>query len=144
MYIGGHFEKWGCLYFGGKVVGKSKVEQNGDVTVGLTLGVAKDGKGLELNTQIKAANMDGALGGLMKSSLTGSYVTDWVKGMIQKAIDPTNLKQSFPADLNAFNPVIKSAKFVDLGSNKLGVATTAKFSLSQDQAQKIIDSLRNK
>jgi hypothetical protein len=145
LYVGGHFEKWACAYLFGKLVGKTKVvEQDGDVTIGLSLGVQGDGKGLEIKTATKNAHMNGALGALMSNSLTGAYVTNSVTGAIQKAIDPGNLKHAFPAALNAYNPVVKSAKFVDLGSNKLGVNSILRFSLSQTEAQKLIDQLRKK
>jgi len=144
LYIGGHFEKWGCISLFGKQIKTKLVEQDGDVTIGLTLAVQGDGKGIELKTHAKDAHMNGALGALMSNSLTGLYVTNWVTGAIQQAVDPGNLKQAFPPGLTAFNPVLQSARFVDLGSSHLGVTTALKFSLSQEEAQKLIDQLRKK
>jgi len=137
VYVGAHYERWTCF------IGKNKIfEQNGDVTIGLALAVRPGGKEIGVDTTIKKIDGDGVLGTIFKSSLVGPYLTDWLSAKILQAIDPSNLKGSFPAGLTAYNPTFRTAKFVDLGSNKLGVALTATFSLSQDQAQQLINNLK--
>ncbi len=124
--------------------GKNKLfEQNGDVTIALDLVVQNQGRQLGLNPRIKDIHADGALGGLMRDAVVGPYLMDWLRSKLLEALDPANLKASFPAGLSPYDPIIKAARFVDLGGNKLGAAITATFSVTQDQAQKLIGNLKN-
>lgn len=137
VYVGGHYERWTCA------IGKNKVfEQNGDVTIGLTLAVRKAGKELGVDAVVKDVHADGAIGGILRGPVMGPYLTDWLKAKLVQVINPSNLRGSFPAGLSAYNPTFTSAKFVDLGSGKLGATLAATFSLNQDQAQQLIANLR--
>jgi len=137
VYVGAHYERWSCF------IGKAKLfEQNGDVTIAMSLEIKSDGKELAVDARVKEIHADGALGGIFRNSIVGPSLTDWLKAKMLQAIDPSNLKGSFPAGLTAYNPTFKSAKFLDLGSGKLGVSLLATFSLNQDQAQKLIENLR--
>ena len=114
-----------------------------DMTITLALTVANGGRELAVNSTVKSFHADGVLGGLMQSSVIGPYLTDCLQAKIRDAVNPANLKASFPAGLSQYNPVFKSARFVDLGSGKLGAAIAATFSLDQEQAQKLMGNLKH-
>jgi ribosomal protein S27AE len=138
VFVAAHYERWSCA------IGKNKLfEQSGDMTITLALTVANGGRELAVNSTVKSFHADGVLGGLMQSSVVGPYLTDWLQAKIRDAVNPANLKASFPAGLSQYNPVFKSARFVDLASGKLGAAIAATFSLDQEQAQKLTGNLKH-
>ena len=138
VFVAAHYERWSCA------IGKNKIfEQNGDMMIGLALTVASAGRELAVNSTVKSFHADGVLGGLMQSSVVGPYLTDWLQAMIRDAVNPASLKASFPAGLSQYNPVFRSARFVDLGSGKLGAAIAATFSLDQEQAQVLMGNLKH-
>lgn len=138
VYVAGHYERWTCA------IGKNRLfEQNGDVTITLAIVIADQGRKFVVNAAVKDIHADGAIGGLLSRSVVGPYLTDWLKAKIVEALDPSNLKASFPAGLSAYHPAFTSARFVDLGSGKLGAAIAATFSVDQDQAQTLLQNLRH-
>ncbi len=144
LFIAGHFEQWSCWYIFGKQIKNKLFEQNGDATLQLSFKIQPNGKGFSIETQVKDPHFDGLLGVMARNSMTGSYITQLLTSILQKSLDPSNLKQAFPTNLETYNPVLNSAKFVSLNSNELGVEATAHFSLSQGDAQILINNLRKK
>lgn len=65
-------------------------------------------------------------------------LSHFAKGQLQKIINDGTIRQTFPKNLDKYNPLIKTIQFITLSTGNLGVLASFEASLTEDELTDII------
>ena len=138
LFVGGRYERWGCLPWAGLDAAHLLYGQDGSASFELVPRAAPDG--IAIDTRVTAVRADGALGELLATRLLGDWLSERLAAVISRAFEADRLRVALPAQLAGLHPRFDSVRFTDLGQGRLGLVAEGKFALSPGQAGQLFEA----
>jgi hypothetical protein len=112
------------------------MEQGGKIEISAAPVVA--GRAIGLDARTDHVEADGLLGALIRALGLEGFIRDQVTDALRNELGKDDLRLKLPQELQAYNTVITSLAFVDLGGGQLGLDLHATAQVTQDQLNDLL------
>jgi len=137
-----HAEKYVCAKALGRQMVTRLIAGEGTVIVRLTPAL-ENSETLKLSGEVVSVQTDGAMGELLQSEPTGSWIREKMRDAMADALQKSlsRLKADLPPAIHGL-AALKSARFTGAGSERLGLELTGEVQISAKMAQIMIEKLK--
>ncbi|MDR3718834.1 MAG: hypothetical protein P4K98_08530 [Bryobacteraceae bacterium] len=137
-----HVEKYVCAKALGRQMITKLIAGEGTVTVRLTPTI-ENSETLRLAGEVVSVQADGALGDLLQSEPTGSWLREKMRDSLADTLQKSlsKLKADLPPAIHGL-AAIQTARFADAGAGRLGLDLAGAVQISPDMAQIMIEKLK--
>jgi hypothetical protein len=137
-----HAEKYVCAKALGRQMITKLISGEGTIAVRLTPTI-ENSETLKLAGDVVSVQADGALGDLLQSEPTGSWLREKMRDSLAENLQKSlsKLKADLPPAIHGL-AAIQTARFADAGAGRLGLDLAGAVQISPDMAQIMIEKLK--